>query len=361
MKIDRLQITQLRNLGSADLLLGPGLNALCGDNGAGKTSVLEAVYLLGFGHSFRKGGRDVIVQEGCDRATVFAEIRVDHGRGQRRIGIERSRDGWEGRVDGATLASLSDLFRLAPVSCFEPGSHALMSGPSEDRRALLDWGLFHVEHHFLARWRRYQRGLKQRNALIRTQGADTWFDSWEQDMAEAATAIETMRHDYVTALGPHAIDTAATLCPELGIAEVQYKDGWKDLRPEGVEDRVRMWHDERLLDRERGFTRRGPHRSDWRIRFDGLGSVDHYSRGQAKLAALVLMLAQVRQHRTALGEPPIVLLDDLPAELDARHQGRLLELLRELDAQVLVTGTHVLPADRVFHVEHGRVRQHEAG
>lgn len=355
MKIERLHIAQLRNIEAADLSLVPGLNGLMGANGAGKTSVLEAVYLLGFGHSFRKGGRDVIVRDGSDRATVFAEIVVDQGRGRRRIGIERSRDGWRGRVDGEELATLSELFRLAPVCCFEPGSHALMSGPAEDRRALLDWGLFHVEHNFLDRWRRYQRGLKQRNALIRTQGLDAWFDPWELEMAEAASELDRMRDRYVQSVEGEVKGVAAQLCPELGDATIVYRDGWKDLNPIDASSRVDHWKMERGRDRERGFTRSGPHRADWRVQFKDIGQTDHYSRGQAKLAALCLLLAQVQQHRLVLGEPPIVLLDDLPAELDGRHQSRLIDYLRRLKAQVIVTGTGELEVDRLFHVEHGRI------
>lgn len=360
MKIDRLQVSHLRNLDAVDVRLGPGLNAFCGGNGAGKTSLLEAVYLLGFGHSFRKGGRDVVVQDGRDRATVHAEIRVDHGRAVRRIGIERSRDGWRGRVDGVELSTLSELFRLAPVCCFEPGSHTLMTGPSEDRRALLDWGLFHVEQNFLSRWRRYQRALKQRNALIRTQGQDAWFDPWEMELGEAAAPLEALRTEYVAHVSSYTGRVAGTLCPELGTVELVYRDGWKDLTPDSPEARTENWRTERGRDRERGFTRRGPHRADWRVRFGDLGTADHYSRGQAKLAALVLLLSQVLHHKAVLGEPPIVLLDDLPAELDAVHQERVLGFLRQLDAQVLVTGTHVLPADRLFHVEHGTVRPDHA-
>lgn len=355
MKIERLQIGDLRNIASASITLDPGVNGFVGPNGAGKTSVLEAVYLLGFGHSFRKGGRDVIVRDGCSSATVFAEIAVDHGRGHRRIGIARSRDGWRGKVDGEDLATLSELFRLAPVCCFEPGSHHLMTGASEERRALLDWGLFHVEHNFLDCWRRYQRGLKQRNALIRTQGSDSWFEPWEQEMAEAALRFEAMRAAYISAVQPLAASVAQELCPELGPATISYKDGWRDLDLGQPGGRAGWWARERTHDRERGYTRRGPHRADWRLGFDSLGQPDHYSRGQAKLAALCLMLAQVLAHRDRLGEPPIVLLDDLASELDATHQRRLLDYLRQLGTQVLVTGTHTLDANRLFHVEHGNI------
>lgn len=355
MKIERLQISHLRNLDSVDIRLGVGLNAFCGPNGAGKTSLLEAVYLLGFGHSFRRGGRDVVVQDGQERATVHAEIRVDQGRGLRRIGIERSREGWRGRVDGDELSTLSELFRLAPVCCFEPGSHALMTGPAEDRRALLDWGLFHVEPNFLLRWRRYQRAVKQRNALIRTQGADSWFDPWEQEMGEAAAPLEALRSDYVRQVAGQVVRVSEILCPELGKPELVFRDGWKEGTPEGSIARTAQWRLERDKDRERGFTRRGPHRADWRVRFAELGASDHYSRGQAKLAALVLLLGQVLHHRSILGEPPIVLLDDLPAELDSRHQERVLRFLDGLKAQVLVTGTHALQSEVLFHVEHGKV------
>ena len=362
MFIERMLVNDLRIVRSAELRLGPTLNLFVGPNGSGKTSLLEAVHLLGYGRSFRVGVRDVLVRRGAEAARVFAQIRYASG-ATHRLGIERSSGHWRGRIDEREVGQLSELYRLCPVCCFEPGSHEVVSGPAELRRAMLDWGVFHVEPEFLFAWRRYQRALKHRNALLKTESPDALFPAWEFEMGAAAVTIDRMRRDHVEALMSWTSDTAAMLLGELGTASLQLEPGWKEEAPCDPASAADRLAKERLKDRERGFTRRGPHRADWTLLFDRIPRREYFSRGQEKLAALTMVLAQLSTLQEQRGEWPVLLLDDLASELDDQHLQRVLDWVAARPLQVLLSGVD-LPRSLVasqqsttlFHVEQGVVR-----
>lgn len=364
MHIERMLVQDLRILRSVELRLSPRLNVFVGANGAGKTSLLEAAHLLSYGRSFRPGGRDVLVRSGAELAWVFAETRCGNGSTQR-LGIERAGATWRGRVNDAEVGQLSELFRLCAVCCFEPGSHEWVSGVAEPRRAMLDWGVFHVEPEFLPNWRRYQRALRQRNALLKEHAPDDWFPAWELEMAIAAMAVDRLRRQHADELGVRVAEVAAEILPEFSGGHLSFASGWKGDDPNSLDEIVQRLAAERGGDRERGFTRRGPHRADWLIGFDQIARREHLSRGQEKLVALTMVLAQLSCLQQLEQEWPILLLDDLASELDAAHQRLVLDWIAQRPIQVLLTGTGMLntlsEADsptKLFHVEQGRVEAH---
>ncbi|HEU4664861.1 MAG TPA: DNA replication and repair protein RecF, partial [Dokdonella sp.] len=144
--------------------------------------------------------REALVREGCRGYAVFGEIER-HGECVR-VGLARSSRGVESRIDGAAVP-LGELLRRIAVLCFEPGSHELIAGPSEERRRYLDWGVFHVEHTFLPSWRRYQRALKQRNALLRRLAGADEVEPWNRELARAAEPLGFMRRSYFDAVVPY--------------------------------------------------------------------------------------------------------------------------------------------------------------
>lgn len=360
MRITRLTVERLRNLAPLDLVPGPGLNLITGDNGAGKTSLLEAIHLLAYGRSFRGRVRDGLVRTGADSLDVFAEWE-EPGPTTRRAGLRHSGQAWTGRLDGAPVDQLGVLCGALAVLAFEPGSHALLSGGGEPRRRYLDWGLFHVERGdaagFLPAWRRYARALKQRNALLKQRAADDQLDVWDAELVGAGEPLHRHRLAYIERLQPLLLRRALELLPQLGDARLIYQAGWRS-------EQLSL-ADALLLARERdkltGFTSVGPHRADWRIEQAGRLGQEALSRGQTKLTALAALLAQAGDFVEQRGHWPVVLLDDLASELDARHQERLVASLRDSRAQVFITGTQ-LPAPLAgptdflhFHVESGDV------
>jgi DNA replication and repair protein RecF len=357
-RIATVRVDGLRNLVDVEAVLGPTFNVFTGRNGAGKTSILEAVHLLAHGRSFRGGSNEALIQQGREHFSVFGDAHRVNGSdsGCDRLGLSYGGDGWSLRRNGQAVGSLSEFVRTLGVVTLDPNSHELIVGPSEARRRFLDWLLFHVEPGFLEAWRRYTRALRQRNAALRRGNCrDPELASWEAELATSGEAIQGQRHALIQELEPLLRPLVATVAPGLDVSGLRVRTGW----PAGMALHEAL-REGRAADRERGFTQRGPHRADWRLSL--AAGLDHaqLSRGQAKLAAFVCLLAQAQLYCKRSGAWPIISVDDLAAELDSAHQGLLLTWLAETRAQVLVTGTEPLAVQtesRLFHVEQGRLRQ----
>ena len=355
MHLTRLTIAGLRCLRGVELAPGRGLNLLLGGNGAGKTSVLEALYLLGSGRSFRFGGHEAVIARGSAALQVYAEIDTD-GR-QDRLGFERARSTWRALRNGERVADLAELATLVPVVCFSPESHELIGGGAEVRRRFFDWIVFHVEPEFTEAYRRYARLLRQRNAVLKQSASDAELRVWTSDLADAGENLAKLRERLLPDFSSAMVGALALTLPEMGAASINYKRGWRD----DVELYERL---ESLSARERevGHTLAGPHRADWTVSFGGREIREQGSRGQQKLVALAAVLVAAGIYRMRRGHAPIVALDDLASELDAEHQRRALNSCADLGAQLWVTGTQHTAAfsewageQAVFHVEHGQV------
>ncbi|MGH8144855.1 MAG: DNA replication/repair protein RecF [Rhodanobacteraceae bacterium] len=352
MKIDLLRVTNLRCFEDLAFEPGSGLNWLVGSNGVGKTTLLEAVYLLSHGRSFRAGGRLAPCRNGASEYVVHATL-SRAGRAAAKLGLARRNDRWQARLDGVDLPTLAPMFELCPVVYFGPESQSLVTGAAEERRSFLDWSVFHVEHDSLDLWRAWRRTLRQRNALLRSRAADDEFEPWEHDLARLAERIHAMRSACLSSLEPYLVSEAAWLVPELGTIRIDYRPGWDTAH--GLQQQLAA---HRNRERERGFTQHGVHRADWALRFERVAQREHLSRGQAKASALMCVLAQTRWLHDRIGEYPLLCLDDIESELDGEHASKVVGWLanRPMQAWLTTTAEPTLfhPAD-VFHVEHAGV------
>ena len=170
MSIRRLRISQLRNIRQAELELGR-VNLLSGPNGSGKTSVLEAVFVLGSGRSFRAARLDPVIHHDASQFTVFASLQGEGNDGAPiAIGVSRSRDGnFAGRIQGQAIRNSAELARRLPLQLINSDTFDLLVGGPKVRRQFLDWGVFHVEHGFHRTWLDVHRCLRQRNARVHAQ------------------------------------------------------------------------------------------------------------------------------------------------------------------------------------------------
>lgn len=355
MRVEELRIEGLRNLTGVAVAPVAGVNLLTGRNGAGKTSVLEALHLLAHGRSFRTAQLDGLVAHGASGFSVFA--RLAPGAVPRSLGLAREPDGWRMAHDGATVPTLLEFVRALAVVSMDPECHALISGPSESRRRFLDWLLFHVEPEFLPVWRRYLRALRQRNACLRSGAPERAVAAWEPELASSGEAINQYRRDLVEPLAAVARRMLGELRGELPSFDIRFRAGWT--QGEALAEALAAG---RVSDRERGFTQRGPHRADWRLVFSTELDQRQLSRGQAKLIAVACLAAQAELYRSRSGRWPILAFDDLASELDVERQQTVLSWAARAGAQVFVTGT-TAPAGwteletptAMFHVEQGRV------
>ena len=356
MRLTELRVHNLRNIEDLQLSLAPGLNLFTGPNGAGKTSILEAAHLLSHGSSFRTHRLEHLVRRQTTPLSIFGQIETQTG--GRRLGLMRREGRWTAKIDGQSPSSLTALFSTCAVVCFEPGSHALISGPAELRRSFLDWGVFHVEPDFADRMQRYRRALRQRNALLKQGTEENDLSAWENELARMAEPLTIGREDYVKRFSEELMPLLEIYLPELGSASLRFRPGWD--RSHSLLAALAEAHSR---DRVLGHTSRGPHRADWNLCFAEAPAHEQLSRGQEKLCAIACVLAQARLYKRTSGEWPIVALDDFCSELDSMHQDAVMKTLAAGDAQILLTGTDI-PTSLVrqfvsqhrFHVEQGRVQ-----
>ena len=349
MGLAELRVENVRCIEFAELSLHPGCNLICGGNGAGKTSLLEAVFLLGRGRSFRTRHSGPVIRHGVERMTVFGRCES----GPHAMGVEFDRRGRaQARVNGRQLGSLAELTLTLPVQVIDPEIHKLVEEGSRRRRRWLDWMVFHVEPRFGGWWVRYTRALRQRNAALKSRAADA--RPWEFELTDAGEHIAEARRAAMDALQTHWRQVIAALgCPE---ADLHYARGWTN--QSSLQDAL---HASRARDELRQLTHPGPHRADVVIQISGRPAREVLSRGQQKLMAAALILAQLRLLKDGSGLTPALLLDDPAAELDAEHLVAFVEDVSRLDCQIIATSLHPdIPGfkapDRVFHVEQGRVR-----
>jgi len=356
--IKALEIDSLRILSEVRCELDAATNLFQGANGAGKTALLEAVYLLATGRSFRSGGPRGLIRHGDSTLRIRAQL--DSGLW---LALERANQGgFRARRGTDSVRRMSDLAKELPVQLLLPDAAELIFGGPGERRGALDWGLFHVEQGFRENSRNFAQALKQRNALLRKSQAggirpDRELAPWTEKVASLGEELSSFRSSYVERLIPVFAQTLQTLSPELEL-NIDYQPGFVpgQLRQQLEEDTLR--------EVKLGATRYGPHRADLRIRALDRAAGSVLSRGQGKIGAFALRLAQSQDLLDRTGIAPVFLVDDVGAELDKEHNERLFEFLRLLRSQVLATtALEQLPwgaSWQLFHVEQGVVQMHGA-
>ncbi len=351
MGLAELRLEQVRCLRQAELTLQPRLNLITGANGAGKTSLLEAIYLLGRGRSFRTRHTEQLLGHGAQQLWVFGRVDgrdvVGHS-----VGVRYHRaEGLEVRIDAGPVASLAELSRVFPVQVIDPGIHRLIEDGPVQRRRWLDWAVFHVEPNFIPQWQAFSRVLRQRNAALKS-GADA--SLWDSEFTRLGDLISAARARLIEALQPCWAQTLRTL--DALPASLGFFRGWA--REQNLASSLGAHLEQ---DRQRGVTSYGPQRFDVPLRLEGRPVRDVVSRGQQKLLGAAMALAMASYVAQAGGRIPTLLLDDPAAELDRDHTQRLLAAVAQLGGQVVVTAmrpeaTPLGPPEAVFHVERGTVK-----
>lgn len=353
MHLKGLQVEAVRNLQTVALEPSSGINLLEGGNGAGKTSVLEAISLLSSGVSFRTRKPQELISHSAECARAIA--RVDDEGVEHRIGVQYSRDGkHQHRIDAESVSRRSDLSRLLPALVITPDHFQLVAGGPGERRRYLDWGLFHVEHSFHPAWRHYRKALSQRNACLRSGLDSAGLSGWNVELARWGERINTVRGEYVTQLERELNGVLSQLESFPGI-KLRYRRGWPE-----QSSLLETLEREKVRPGPLAKTQHGPHVADIDV-LSNDGLAKHYlSRGQQKLLVYAMKLAQLSIYRSSTGRKCLVLCDDLSAELDGDRRLQVVRLLRKTACQVFVTAAitnSIESPDSVFHVEHGRVTQ----
>jgi DNA replication and repair protein RecF len=358
MPIRHLRISGVRNLQPLVFDPHPNVNFIYGDNGSGKTSILESIALMASGKSFRTSQLKHVMSHEHDRIEMRVGIE-DPDRGDCEMESLRLRGGDHLlKLNGSILTSQAEAAHWLPVQIIEPNTFKLLSGSPEERRAFIDWGVFHVEQGFMEQWKTFRKHLKQRNAVLKQKQAE-WLDVWNSGFIEGAEAIDTQRQAYLARFKPEFIRILNELDPAISVT-LAYYPGWeKDSQLTDILER------QQERDMVLGYTQSGPHRAELRIKCDKQPAAEILSRGQQKTVVAALKIAQGSLFQQESGRQTIYLVDDLASELDEKHRFALCKLLEELKCQVFITSidkeklTDVWKpiSSKVFHVEHGDLKQ----
>ena len=356
MQLSHLQIRDFRNLVDVELEPCDGVNLIYGLNASGKTSLLESIYYLSHLRSFRTPNLSDLINRNASCLRLYAKAK-DSLQNQIPIGITRSKESLVVRANQKNIQRVADITAILPVLAIHPDSYRLITGSPTERRAYIDWGVFHVEHGFFDAWQRYKKALTQRNAALKSGENSAYCKLWDRELDQAAQHIDTLRTRYIEDLQGYLGILITQFFPDQQV-NVEYKRGWRE--DKSLIDVLAHAFDR---DNARGFTQVGPHRADLNIQIDGKSAQTGISRGQQKVLVALLKLAQVEQFTRSATRHCILLYDDLAAELDDTHRKQILAVLQDLPIQLFLTAIEPEQIDltgwsdfRMFHVEQGQLK-----
>lgn len=355
-QLARLKLTDFRNFTNTDLTFNSNTTIIHGDNGAGKTSVLEAIALLSSGRSFRGANKTSLIKHGAEVFTVFAELKLNHD-ATYKLGLQKGiGSNAKLHINGDKAKTLSSACELLPAIVIDPHSYELVEDGPGYRRQYLDWLLFHVKHQYRQLHADFTKVLKQRNAALKQHLSRSECSQWDRILAEYAELINQLRYNILADIKPLFFELVNQL--DFGVSvDVAYAQGWQEDKAfiDALDDSL---YKDLLL----GYTSIGPQRADVQFTINQSPASDILSRGQEKLVVSCLLLAQGIHYSKLTNNSPIYLFDDLPSELDTNNRAKLFQLLDKLAGQTILTATsldlfpnELVEQSQVFHVKHNSI------
>lgn len=384
MRVDRLTFARFRNLAAGELLPSPGVNIICGENGQGKTNLLEAIWLFTGAKSFRSAKDGELIAFGQQRTELALHF-YSRGRDQTaRIGLGSGPQVKPGEKKQSFLNDIPNpsVTAFAGVFCavaFSPSTMGLIQNGPADRRRFLDTSICQILPRYIDQLRAFTRALDQRNALLKDIPRapvllDT-LDVWDQHLARASAAVIRARSRYSRRLAEAGAEVYAGLSGGRERFSACYQTVWEPTRPlpspggpaepalpdslsaleEGL---LELYRQNRRADVEAGVTTQGPHRDELLVTLDGVSARSYGSQGQQRSCVLALKLAESTLLTELNGEPPVILLDDVMSELDNARRSYILNHLS--GKQVFITCCdegyfRALKEGRIFQMKGGKL------
>jgi len=334
LAVEALNVRSFRNLASVDIELGRRLNVVYGENGQGKTSLLESVYVLGTSRSFRTSRQSEQISLGSTLASVRGRVREGTELREQSIGLQNGRR--TVRVEGKAPRTLAAYAVWTPMVVFHPGSLSLSSGSGAERRRLLDRTALYMAPSSQGEREGYARACRARQRVLETRGERASdLESWEDLMVQHGLVLSAARRVAAEALSGPVEHAFAGIAEASLTLRLRYEPG----APEDAQAfRIALARD-RSRDRARRSATVGPHRDDLALELDGVLVRGMASQGQQRAVVIALELAEIQVIEQARGVRPVLLLDDVSSELDGARTRALFAALRREDGQVLLTTT----------------------
>ncbi len=331
------------------------INVFFGSNGAGKTSLLEAIYFLSTGKSFRSKRTKNLINNQQDDLTVFAKTNPQPNQVPMQLGINLNKNGKKQiKLNQDLVRNQSDIAHRLPVVSIDPDSYLFIDKPPQYRRSFLDWLVFHVKHEYLTVWSQCSRCQKQLNALYKAKSTEQ-LDYWEQQYINHANALNQLRLDVFADLQLLVEKKTAQFIPELSTLKVGYYQGWS--KDNSLVEQLNKDRDKNLM---YGNLNSGVHKMDVKNTIKHMSAQECLSRGQKKMISIIYYLSFIELITAHTGIDPVLCLDDMDAELDINKTQILCDFIQTANNQVFISTVDkdklipMLDGLGLFHVKHNQ-------
>jgi DNA replication and repair protein RecF len=357
MTLLKLDVYSVRNIKKVSIVPSPTINFFYGDNGSGKSALLEAIFLLGRAKSYRTALIKSVVATNEENLIVTGVVEYASGN-TLSLGVQISDKKCLIQINRQPTQKRSELAYALPLQLVHSKSYELLDAGAQIRREFLDWGVFNEDENFLFIWRQFKKALAHRNLLLK-KNAFNQLEVWSNELIAYGLQIANFRERYLNKLKPVFIGICRQLFAMDSIGLI-FLSGWHNSVPLS-----QALVDDFNKDIRYGFTHSGPHRGDFHVLIQGELAKNYVSRGQLKLLVISLLLAQVRLLVNEGGNPPCILIDDFAAELDVENRRKILAYLTTMNCQVFITAIEKddfgaldgVINYKLFHVEHGNITQ----
>lgn len=356
MSLVKLDIYSLRNIQKESFYPTSTINLFYGENGSGKSSIVEAIFILGRAKSFRSHSIKSVISFSDTQLIVSAQLLQSNGNNLN-LGVQLDNKNIRCHINHQITKKRSDLAYALPLQIIHPKSYELLDGGPQLRREFLDWGVFHDNENFLTLYSKFKVALNQRNALLKSKQVQH-IHVWNKELIYYGTIVNSYRDIYLQKFKPIFLNILKCFF-QIENIDLKLLPGWdttislEDILLSTLEKDLRY-----------GFTQNGPHRGDFQLTIDDRLVKEVVSRGQLKLFVISLKLAQMQLLLSEQANNGCFLIDDFSAELDIENREKLLLYLSKMNCQIFITATEIsefgnlnkINNYKMFHVEHGNIK-----
>lgn len=353
MSLRSIHLRGFRNYRELSLSLNSGITVFTGKNGIGKTSVLEAISILGSGRSFRNGKNLDFIKKGEEAAHISGEVNSSGLETQIKVRIYPQ--GKKIFLDDKLAKSTNSLLELLPIIVFSPADHRIVDGDSLDRKQFLNRAAANVDWDYVEDSHHYNRVLQQRNRILKDAVSESWpmgrlvdvLASWDEQLLTYGSRLMVRRFYYLSDLTEKVSEEYRRISLSEDSFQLTYEPfGDEQEKPAETEAETREKFAQRIKDSLRrdlasGSTQVGPHKDEILLTLNGNKVKFYGSQGEKRTCALALRLGELTLFRAKLKKPPMLLFDDVSSELDQSRRHSLVELLKKENTQVLITATEL--------------------
>jgi DNA replication and repair protein RecF len=349
--ISNLKINNFRNIKFKEYEFTKNINIFYGDNGAGKTSILESIYFLSTAKSFRKSSSKSLINFESDSVTVYSKT-LD--KTVNTFAVSKNKTGkWSGKINNSSIQKQSQLSPYLKVIAIDPEVYRLVDFGPQYRRSYLDWFVFHVEHNYLSLWKKTFKCIKHLNSLYKNKASNTEIEAWESSLIKFVHLLDKKREFHFNLIKPKILKLIHIIQTEINNVIIEYKKGWNDSL-----SFAEQLKSDKYRNLKYGQLQNGPHKMDIKISVNKFPAAQTLSRGQKKALSIIFYLSYIDSLIKKSKSKPIVCLDDLDAEIDQSKLKKIGVVLKDLNVQLFITTVdfnkikNIFSDTDVFHVEH---------